>query len=171
MLILIFSTAFGFDSSLSFTGYALDPLLIAVALYYHVFDFHVMGNETLLKALERSVCVSLLTNTSVVLLRGDDAVLLCGAAIRYRPNGRYVSCDTCHQPVGYRKMIRDGRTALYKCPEIEHKGKSRYRAVPLLQSDGMTTVVGGLRERCRYIIIRSGCLFSSLTMSILIVNF
>lgn len=57
-------------------------------------------------------------------------------------------------------MLKGEHTAIFKCHEIEHKGKSRYQAVPLLQSDGSTTVVGGLRDRCRYIIRRSGGLFT-----------
>ena len=139
----------------SFTGYALDPLLVAVALYYNILDFYVIGNETPRKALERSVCVSLLSNTSVVLLSAGDALLLCGAAIRHRPNGRYVSCPTCHQPARYRQLLAGGQAAVFKCHVVEHSGGSRYHSIPLLQSDEATTVVGGPGDRCRYIVARS----------------
>jgi len=148
-------SAFGFNSCFSFTGHALDPLLVAVTLYYNILDFHIIGNESPRMALERSACSSLLSNTSVVLLDGENGWLLSGAAIRYRPNGEYVSCTACCQPFSFKKLAPDGQAAVFRCRQVEHPNNvPRYQKIPLLQSDHSRTVVGGLNDRCRYILTR-----------------
>ena len=148
--------AFGFKSSFSFTGHALDPLLVTVTLYYNIFDFHIIGNESPRMVLERSACSSLLSNTSVVLLDAENAWSLCGAAIRYRPNGDYVFCPSCRQPLDFKQLSHNGQAAVFRCHKIEHPNTvSQYQKVPLLQSDHSRIVVGGLKDRCRYILARS----------------
>lgn len=106
--------------------------------------------------LERSASNLLLSNTSVILLEADDAFILCGAAIRYRPNGSYVACSVCRQALGYRKMIAGETTVKYRCNQMEHPPDiSRYKQVHLLKPDHTTTIGGGLNARCRYIVTRS----------------
>ena len=130
-------------------------------LYYNIVDFHIVGNESPRQALERSVCPSLLSNTSVILLEGRQAFSLCGAAIRYRPNGEYVSClsAACREPPGYRRLTHQGNSVIYRCREIEHPSSvPQYQTLPLVQSDDSRTVVGTLNDRCRYILTRSAVL-------------
>jgi hypothetical protein len=43
---------YGFKTTFSFTGYSLDPLLVAVTLLYNVLDFQIVGNELPQKVLE-----------------------------------------------------------------------------------------------------------------------
>ena len=106
--------------------------------------------------LERSASNLLLSNTSVVLLEADDALFLCGAAIRYRPNGSLVACSACRQGLGYRKMIAGETAVKYRCNQIEHPPDiSRYKQVRLLKPDCTTTIGGGLNAHCRYIVTRS----------------
>ena len=95
--------------------------------------------------------------------------MLCGAAVRYRPNGSYISCLTCLQPADYRKILKGRQTAVYRCRETEHK-ESRYQAVTLLQSDETRTVVGGLNDQCRYIATRLVHSFNACTPSFLTVD-
>ena len=93
----------------------------------------------------------------MVLLEADEALFLCGAAIRYRPNGSHVACSACRQALGYRKMIAGETTVMYRCNQIEHPPDiSRYKQVRLLKPDCTTTIGGGgLNARCRYIVTRS----------------
>jgi hypothetical protein len=164
-----YRAASGFKSCFSFTGHALDPLLATVALYYNIFDYHLIGDEPPRKVLERSASTSLLCNTSVVLLDAEDAFLLCGAAIRYQPNGSSVACSACRQVLGYRKMLAGGTAVLYKCHHIEHPNDvSRYKALRLLQPDHATTIGGGANAQCRYLVTRSaGLHFMSMTSTLI----
>jgi hypothetical protein len=111
--------------------------------------------------LERSASCLLLSTTSVILLDANGAFSLCGAALRYRPNGDHVLCPMCHQSVAYRKLVGNGCAVLFKCRAVEHPSDvSRHQTVHLLQSDDTRTVVGGVNARCRYIITRSVYLLS-----------
>jgi hypothetical protein len=152
-----YSDNVGFKTSLSFTGRSLDPLLVAVTLYYNILDFHIVGNELARKAVERSACCSLLSNTSVIVLNRQDSFSLCGASIRYRPNGEHIYCSACtpSQLAGYHKKKDGGRAVIYKCRNDDHpKAIKRCQVVHLFESDETRVVVGGFKARCRYIVTR-----------------
>lgn len=114
-----------------------------------------VGNEPALKALERSASSSLLSNTSVVILNAEGGFSMCGAAIRYRPNGEYPYCAACSQISAYHKVTHDGKAVIFRCRVDDHPmTAARCQVVPLLESDEIRTVVGGVKAHCRYIVTK-----------------
>lgn len=123
-------------------------------LFYNVLDFHVIGNETARSALMRSANPSILSNTSLVLLVDGAIFNLCGAALRYRPNGEWIQCPSCQQPPGFRKIVNmkgGGKGALFRCTTCV---KNFWWVEALLTSDERTQFFGDLNDLCRFMVTR-----------------
>ena len=128
----------------------MDPLLAAKSYFYNIIEFHVIGDEALDKVLERCATSELLSNTPLIGWTGGVTFTLCGAALRYRPNGVPVLCTECNNPGQFVKIIERTQSVKFQCRKTLHPAK--YWHVPLLLSDKNRRVVGGRNDRCRYII-------------------
>ncbi|KAF8718441.1 hypothetical protein AX14_011835, partial [Amanita brunnescens Koide BX004] len=146
------ATNYGFKSVFAPTGTSVDPLLVATNLFYNVIDFHIIGNESTRKSLERSACVPLLSIASVMMWSSGRLYRLCGASLRFRPNGTPVFCPTCGRCADYFKLLKDGKTVIFRCKSGLHPGNNTRFAIALLQPNDKIAIVGGAQARCRYIV-------------------
>lgn len=141
---------FGFKSVAALGGRSVDPLLAAKSFFYNLIEFYMIGNEALDKVLERCATTHLLSNTSLIGWTGGVTFTLCGASLRYRPNGIPVLCTECRNPGEYVRISEFTQSVKFRCRNVLHPRK--YWRIPLLLSDNNRRVIGGLNDQCRYIL-------------------
>jgi hypothetical protein len=146
-------TTFGFRTVAALGGRSVDPLLAAKSLFYNIIEFHLIGNEGLDKVFERCATTDLLSNTPLIGWSDGTTFKLCGAALRYRPNGTPILCAECQNPGDFVKFAERSQLVRFRCRNVLHG--PLYWCVSLLQSDDCRKVVGGLNARCRYILTKS----------------
>ena len=134
-------------------GRSVDPLLAAKSLFYNIIEFHLIGNEGLDKVLERCATTDVLSNTSLIGWTDGVTFKLCGASLRFRPNGTPIRCAVCEDAGHYVRFAERSQSVRFKCCNVLHG--PLYWKVSLLQSDGCRKVVGGRDARCRYILTKS----------------
>ncbi|RDB29852.1 hypothetical protein Hypma_014054 [Hypsizygus marmoreus] len=145
--------SFGFRTIVALTGQSVDGLLASKSLFYTVLDHHVIGKETVLRALERSASIDLLSMTSVRVWTEGVSYILQGAALRTRPNGAVLHCGQCSQALVFKRTLSPS-SALYRCRSgIPHPaGLSKSFVLPLVGNDDAVKVTGSLNFPCRYVI-------------------
>ncbi|RDB23072.1 hypothetical protein Hypma_009872 [Hypsizygus marmoreus] len=146
---------FGFQTLIAFSGRSVDVMLTTKTTVYDMIDFHVVGREPVLKALERSAGTALLSNTSVVCWTAGEMYLLVGASFRDQPNGIILACPHCSDLLKYVAMDDKNTLGVYRCWGTSHpSGHDRAFEVEILQPNSTRKIGGdlGRQGRCRYII-------------------